>query len=103
MDYFFEPHHQDVILVRDAVLAAALFSRDHRALETHQDPWTKDFYCLFAISRRLRKDIRDYYTGDLTVKVIDLNREFDAMWMHIADTESYIEHKKPYVGTKANG
>ena len=103
MDYFFEPHHRDVILVSDAVLAAALFSRDHRALITHQDPWSKGFYCLFAISRRLRKDIRDYYAGRLKVSALELNKELDMTWMHIADTECYVEALARDATAKANG
>ena len=103
MDYFFEPHHRDVILVSDAVLAAALFSRDHRALITHQDPMTTNFYCLFPISRRLRKDIRQYYKGHLMVSAIELNKELEMTWMHIADTECYIEAKARDAAAKANG
>lgn len=103
MEYFFEQHHQDVVLVSDEVLAAALLSRGHHALLAHQDPFSKDLYCLYKISRQLRKDIRDYYNNKLTVSAIELNKELDLTREHIASTECYIAAEAQDAAAKANG
>jgi hypothetical protein len=84
--------HQDVILVRDEVMAAVLFAKEHYALMTYQDMNAK-FYCLFAITRRLRKDIRLYYSGKLDVNARKLNEELTDINMYLGDYECFVSAK----------
>lgn len=93
--------HQDVILVKDSVLAAALFARDHYALMTYQD-MNNNFFSAFAITHRLRKDIRLYYGGNLAVDARKFNNELAETNMYLGDYECYIHSKLGELEAKQN-
>lgn len=98
---FGEPFHQDVILVRDTVLAAALCAKGHSALMLYQDI-SANFYCAYAITHRLRKDIRLYYGNSLDVDARKLNEELKDIDDYLGDYECWVHAKLRDFDAKQN-
>lgn len=80
-----KPHHQEVIVVRNEVFAATLFTQDHHAMMIHRNAETGEFFCIFAISNRLRADVKSYYGSGPNVNTLRLKEELDTIDMYIAE------------------
>lgn len=83
--------NQDVVLVRDKVLAAALFARKHHSLMLFRDEVNGHVYCAFPITRQLRKDIRQYHAPlGLMISTKRLGYELDAIEVYLEESKAEL-------------
>lgn len=72
--------HQEVVVVDDKVVTAALLAAGNRIL-TMFEGTDRKFYGVFPITRKFREDVRAYYTGDLRVDALKLNEDLEQISM----------------------
>ncbi len=84
--------HNDFVVTNDKTFAAALWAAGHRPLTLFREV-DGQFYCIFAIRRKLRKDIRAYYADALRISVLQLRESLIEIEENLGNNEWCVYDK----------